>query len=118
MKIALRTGGWLIVVAWAILVACLPGGGSGTKQTNETSGKVTSPASGDIWRLGETRVIRWEPGESSGVADLWLFRGSKGRLIAGVVPLIQKEYTWKVGVLEDGSTVSPDSDYEIFLTNL
>ena len=112
MKIALKTGGWLIVVAWAILVACLPGGDKG----NETIElQVTSPAAGDTWLIGETKIIKWEP--SCGDGDIYLGQNDTSSEIAHAVSLRGREYTWNVGVLSNGKTARPGSNYHISLSS-
>jgi hypothetical protein len=111
MKNALKTGGWLIVVAWAILVACWPGGsGSGGDPLPEEAVTVTSPAAGDTWRLGETRVIRWSASADDGrIVMIYLtqWTSDKDWAISSSVPLSTGEMKWKVGVLESGGIVKP-----------
>jgi len=117
MKIALKTGGWLIVVAWAILVACLPGGSNSGGGTHpEYSLVVTSPTSSDTWLLGESQVIRWSADASeSGLGLLVLQRFNQDvGVISYKATLPAGEMKWKAGYLANGERVKP-GDYGIEL---
>lgn len=107
MKTALKTGFWLIVVAWAIFVACIPGG--------QEDCRVISPAAGDVWQLGETQVIRWEQSDCKGIATLFLMQNGNQWSIASTYPSnLGDSYTWQVGALMNGKTASPGSNYKIY----
>ena len=76
--------------------------------------EVTSPNGGENWQLGSTRNITWNAAGIPGQVWLSLFKdGTNLGAIKGNLDASAGSYTWTVGNLANGTTVSAGSGYTV-----
>ena len=75
---------------------------------------LTSPNGGENWQLGSTQMITWNATGITGNVWLSLFKdGANIGAIKGNLDASVGSYTWTVGNLADGTTVSAGSGYTV-----
>ncbi len=75
---------------------------------------VNSPNGGENWQIGSNRNITWTAAGVTDTVTLYLFENNsnRGSIKTNLNPAAGS-YTWTVGNLKNGTTVSPGSSYKI-----
>jgi hypothetical protein len=75
---------------------------------------LTSPNGGEAWTTGAAKPITWTSCSVPGNVKLVLIKnGSNVGCIAFDIPAAQGSFSWTVGLLENGTWVSPETGYVV-----
>lgn len=82
--------------------------------SNNSEINVISPNGGENWLIGSNRNITWTAAGVTDAVTLYLFENNSnlGSIETNLNPAAGS-YTWTVGNLKNGTTVSPGSSYKI-----